>query len=194
MAKKLSPAKRAEILKNAHLPMRDIARHVGVSVGTVHGVLRDTPQAPPAALPEASDAPAEGEPTASPAERLNRSLAALERAARQASEGGDVARVIQAQRAIADLTRLMAHLYPAPPSAEKGVFVTKAESEAQSKKSQSLFMQAREAAILDAATWPACPHCSRGIPPTDMRERLAEMSPAQQMFSIALMGVPGKRP
>ncbi len=67
--------------------------------------------------PVAPTAPAEGEGDAggTPIDRLSRSLAALEQAAQLAASDKDVARMVQVERAVGDITNLIERLRPPPP-------------------------------------------------------------------------------
>jgi hypothetical protein len=132
--RKLTDEQTAKIRELARLPQRDIAARVGVSLSSVSKTLAapapKTGKAPkgvratkakPAAVPRArpaptpsTEAPDDAEAEGTPLERLNAALASLQRAARQASVDGDLARVIQAQRAVGDLTALAERLRPAP--------------------------------------------------------------------------------
>jgi hypothetical protein len=120
--RKLTKTQAKKIRELAHLPQRDIAKRVDVSVSTVNGVLRasapaKTKRSKPAPKPRAKSAPpaAEGDGEGTPIDRLTRSLAALESAATLAAEDKDVSRMVQVERAVGDITSLITRLTPPPP-------------------------------------------------------------------------------
>jgi hypothetical protein len=119
MARKLSDQQVAEIHALKHLPQRDIARRLKLSLGAVNGALKaKLPSARTARVPHVPCAPTEPAPPDDVDDdvvvRLSRAIKSLERASALAEKSGDPARIVSAQRATTQALALAARLAPAP--------------------------------------------------------------------------------